>query len=154
MLPTYEDYQKGTTTWHGKYRGVIYNIKHHSVFDCQPEGIWCSYLNIYENQAEDFDKFYCEDTIVKWTEDWPFRVENDYFKIPDLGFHGGITYYKNDTYLNPNTGKPGRMIIIGCDYAHSWDRESNFPYDLRIVECDIKGVIDNYINNGYRITEE
>lgn len=154
MKPEYSEYLSCSARWYGSHKGVKYELVHHGISDYQPEGIWCAYIYIYEHEAEDFDKFYCPNEVKKFIDSSPYRVTNDYYSIPDMGFSGGITFYKNENYPHPKTGEPARSIKIGCDYNHLWDAERGYPDTLESVRHDTEALIEKYLDAGYKISNK
>jgi hypothetical protein len=119
----------------GQYKGIRFLISHHGMGeDYRPEGTWCYYLLINENQLP---KEYRDDFILSPKFDDKGRVHHDYYasKIADLNWHCGITYYSKEG------GADGEDIIvkIGCDYGHYWDE--GHSYSKEYVLGDVKNTI-------------
>jgi hypothetical protein len=64
-----------------------------------------------------------------------------YDTFPDLDPHGGWTFGEMDTYLGRD-GTEYEHVKVGCDYAHSWDRDSGYWQGREAVEQDAKHSID------------
>lgn len=120
----------------GTYKGINFLISHHGIGDSyRPDGTWCYYLLIHENQLPDE---YRDDFILAPVFDVNGRLSHDYYstKIADLDWHCGITYY------NKEGGADGEPIVIkmGCDYSHYWDE--GYRYDKESLLMDAKNSIN------------
>lgn len=146
-IPTKKEYEEGSATWSGKYMGVSYSLNHHGISKYSPQGTWCSYIVLQENLFIDDKHFKVFDVEPEITELSPgsFWETYNYWDLPDLGLHGGITFYERTTHLNKHTGKHIKQLKIGCDYAHSWDRDSEYWQGKEQVEEDIKAVIRDLV---------
>jgi len=77
-----------------------------------------------------------------WIKAEPFGLEKmacnylDNEFLRSLNFHCGITFYRK-LYADNDT----RIIEIGCDYNHYWDKEQG--YNLNDVLSDVKSTIDD-----------
>jgi len=148
MKPTLAEYYESKATWRIKYKGIYGEVQHHAINDYTPEGIYCSYITLYEDQfaPEIFNKFVLEAIpyqIIKGEGSWHRRY--DYYNLPDYGFHGGITYYEIGTYFDSADGKEKKFVKMGCDYSHLWNHERGHQETLNIVKHDLMGVIDKFI---------
>ncbi len=148
-LPTYEQYKQGATTWKRQYKGIHYTLSHHGVSDeYSPDGTWCFYIYINSNtfiNDSDFKLFNRERQII---ESFPgsFYETYDYGSVPDYGFHGGITWYSKETFIDKG-GNEQTSLKIGCDYAHLWDREGGYWQGIEAVDNDAKLLIDELVKN-------
>ncbi len=121
----------------GNHLGIRFLISQHGEgSEYRPEGTWCYYLLISENQLPDE---YKEDFILKPVFDDKGRLSHNYMSaaIADLNWHCGITYYSKEGGAD---GEPV-VIKIGCDYGHYWDE--NHSYDEEFVLSDVKGSINS-----------
>lgn len=141
-LPTLEELRQGATTWKREHKGVGYSLSHHGVSDYSPQGTWCFYIHLLEPQfqsAEDFAKFNREPEVKEFAGS--YRESYPYDDVPDYGFHGGITWYSRETYIDRD-GLSRKALKIGCDYAHLWDREGGYWQGMDAVDADAKRLID------------
>lgn len=145
-LPSLEQYQSGLTTWKREYKGVSYTLSHHGISDYSPQGTWCFYIfinsNMFVNHA-DFNLFNREPEI-KEISPGSFWETYDYWNVPDYGFHGGITWYSKEGFVDRD-GKQQTSIKIGCDYAHLYDMECNYYHGLDDVNRDVELLIEKLI---------
>lgn len=144
-LPTYEQYRSGATTWKRDHLGVGYTLSHHGVSEYSPTGTWCFYIHLLEEQfvtPEDFARFDREPEIKEFAGS--YREYYPYEDVPDYGFHGGITWYSRDLYVGRD-GCRYKALKIGCDYAHSWDRDGGYWQGLDDVERDARGLIEKLV---------
>jgi hypothetical protein len=122
--------------------GIRYKLSHHGVSDYSPQGTWCFYVYLREEQfvsADDFARFDREPVVKEFAGS--HRQSYDYFDVPDHGFHGGITWYERTVQIT-KSGAPTKVLEIGCDYNHSWDRDEGYWQGLDDVERDAKALID------------
>lgn len=148
MLPTLEEYKSGATTWKGEHKGVSYTLSHHGVSDYSPQGTWCFYIHIHSNlfiNDEDF-KLFERQPKLKEMSSGSFWETYDYWDVPDYGFHGGITYYGVERFVDKE-GIERKSLKIGCDYAHLWDQEGGYSDGKNDVEHDVKRLIDELVKN-------
>lgn len=149
-LPSLEQYRKAAAKWNRTYLGVNYELSHHGVSDYQPQGTWCFYIFIQENMFlndEDFKLFDCEGQIKDTLGSGSFWETYDYYKVPDYGFHCGITWYSKDSFIDKETGNRLASLKIGCDYSHLWDQEGGYWQGLDDVEADVKKLIEELVRN-------
>jgi hypothetical protein len=148
MIPSYEEYRSGHTTWKGEHRGISYSLAHWGISSYQRYGIWNYYIHLLEEQfvnPDDFAKFNLEQEIYEFAGSK--RAHYPYDNLPDVELYGGITFYSKDTYIN-REGKTKTAVKFGCDYNHGWDREQGYPQDKAWVERDAKHSIDVLLD-GY-----
>jgi len=146
-LPTLEQYRASSATWKREHRGITYTLSHHGASDHTPQGTWCFYIHLLEDQfqrPEDFGKFNREPTVKQMIGGGYWKTY-DYSDVPDYGFHGGITWYSRERYVNKETGDPRWALKIGCDYAHLWDEEGGRWQGLEDVARDAVSLIDNLL---------
>jgi hypothetical protein len=141
MKPMIDDFLSSCAKWTGTHEAVRYELSWHGMSDYSPEGTWCYYLHLNQEQ------FYPADWVAlrlaredkKFNSSWYRHF--DYGQFPDLDPHGGWTFGEMDTYLGRD-GKEYEHIKVGCDYAHSWDRDSGYWQGRAEVERDAKHSID------------
>ncbi len=145
-LPTLEQYHQGATTWKREHKGVSYTLSHHGISDYSPQGTWCFYIFINSNMFVNDADFSCFDrpAEIKQMGAGTYWETYNYWDVPDFGFHGGITWYSKDRFVDKE-GKEQSSIKIGCDYDHLWDRESGYWQGLDDVERDAKALIDKLV---------
>jgi hypothetical protein len=142
-LPTLDQYRQGATTWKREHKGVGYTLSHHGVSSYSPQGTWCFYIHLLEEQfqrPEDFARFDREPEVREFAG--TYREHYPCEDVPDYGFHGGITWYSRKTYRGRRSGEPLKALKIGCDYAHLWDQEGGYWQGLDDVEADAHKLID------------
>jgi len=145
--PTFEQYQKGATSWKREHKNIAYRLSHHGISEYSPQGTWCFYIYIRENMFlnyDDFNLFYRALEICEMGSGTYWET-HDYGSVPDYGFHSGITWYEINYGIDKFTGKPIKVLEIGCDYAHLWDRESGYWQGLDDVDADAKRLIDKLV---------
>lgn len=125
-------------TWRGTYREIDYKISLWGLGSmCDGHGMWNYYLFLREQQ---FGKEAFEPLWLEPSYDDKSRAHFDYFVSPftELKLHGGITYYEQ----HGQAARGARVVEIGCDYGHLWDRDANYGYTLRSVRHDAERSID------------
>ncbi len=128
MLPTIEEYMASSPLWRRTHRGVDIKISHHGVSEYSPQGTWCYYLILHEimfQRPEDWMLFDLPVQIKPSTGD-KFWEHFPYDDTPDLNWHGGPTWGDVRKGFNRETGKPYKIIEIGCDYGHAFDRDGGY----------------------------
>ncbi len=144
-LPSLEQYRSGATTWKKSHNGIDYLLSHHGVSEYSPQGTWCFYIFLHDNlfvNQDDFKIFDREPRLVEFSG--RFIETYDYDSVPDYGFHGGITWYSVEHFVDRD-GTKRKSLKIGCDYAHLWDREGGFSDGLDEVEMDAKRLIEKLV---------
>lgn len=146
--PDYKTLLRGATTWREKHGGVQISLNHHAYRDgteyegCSPEpGIWCYYLHLTEEmfRPEDWARLLMPERVHDW------GVSHDTDAFPDLDFHGGITFYEvRGGWSKKKKAKVGN-IKVGCDYAHSWDRDSGYYQNYDDVLKDAQHSVDKLL---------
>lgn len=146
MTPTLEQYKTGQTTWRGEHKGVNYSISHWGIGPHQPTGIWNYYLHLDEHA------FMSEEDFAKWDRtptynDFAGRTYQsyDYYSCPDINWHGGPTFYEISSVHDRRTNKFRKVIKMGCDYNHSFDRDNGYHYDLESVRRDCIATIEQFL---------
>lgn len=147
-LPTQEQYLGCSAKWTKTHKDIRYTLSHHGVSEYAPQGTWCFYIHLLEPMfvnEDDFKVFDLDQEIIETFGS--FRESYDYYKIPDYGFHGGITFYKKHSYIDRD-GNKRKHIEIGCDYAHLWDSERGYSDGFEDVSRDAVRVIDKIIERN------
>lgn len=144
MKPTLDDFLQSGASWHGEHRGIRFKLSWHGLSEYSPEGTWCYYLlpNQQQFTADDWEKLRLKRDDKQFfggTGSW--HRHYDYDNFPDLDAHGGWTFGEMGVYLGKD-GKEYEQVTVGCDYAHSWDRDSEFWQDREQIERDAKHSID------------
>ncbi len=133
-----EEFRK-VETWHGEHKGVRYEVAHWHLG-------WNYYIILpVEQIPEEKRKVFILDS--KKSKYNPERIENNYDSIPDLDWHGGITFYekffgqvvcKNLIEVNVTS------IKMGCDYMHLFDENKTYTFNL--VKSDVIHSIDKLLD--------
>ena len=143
MKPTYQDLLRCGATWRGEHLGIGYELSWHSCHEeHQPEGIWCWYIHLCDEQFSESDwaklRLKKEDKQLfedRWYRHWCYE------DFPDIEPHCGFTFGELKTYLGRD-GKEHEWVKIGCDYNHLWDREGGYWEGKDDVEHDVRKSID------------
>lgn len=145
MKPTLDDFLCGSAQWHGEHQGIRYKLSWHGRSEYSPEGTWCWYIYVTDEQ------FYPDDwaklRLTREDKEWPegsWRRHYNYDNFPDIDPHCGWTWGEMKTYLG-REGTEHEMTEVGCDYAHLWDRESGFWQGREDIERDVKCSIDKLV---------
>lgn len=143
MIPSQADFLECAARWRGEHHGIAYELSWHGRSEYSPQGTWCYYLLLNEQKfsPEDWKRLRLarEDKQFFAGQNW--HRHYDYDAFPDLEAHGGWTYGEMTVFLGKD-GKEYEQVKVGCDYAHSWDRDMDFPECRAIVESDAKRSID------------
>jgi hypothetical protein len=143
MLPTHNDFLDCAARWRGEHHGIAYEISWHGRSEYSPQGTWCYYLLLNEQQFSPDDwkrlRLAREDRQFSSIGSWHRHYGYDAF--PDLEAHGGWTYGEMTVFLGKD-GKEYEQVKVGCDYAHLWDREMGHPECRATVESDAKHSIN------------
>jgi len=144
MLPTLDDFLASGARWNGEHHGVHYELSWHGRSEYQESGIWCWYIIVTDEQ------FYPEEwTLLRlkkqdrelngsWHRFWSYE------DFPDVDPHGGWTFGEQETYLGKD-GKKHEKVKVGCDYAHSWDRDGGYWHGRADIERDVKASIEKLL---------
>ena len=143
MKPTYDEMLSGSCKWRGSHKGIAYELSWHGMGDYNPQGTWCWYLLLTQEQfqPDDWTKLRLEKQDKQFHEGGRWHRHWDYDKFPDFEPHGGWTWGEMTTFLGGD-GKEYEHIKVGCDYAHLWDREGGFWQGKDEIERDVKRSID------------
>lgn len=141
MKPTIEDFLDCAARWRGRHRGIAYELSWHGRSDYSPEGTWCWYIWVNDEQfyPDDWRQLRLNRQDREFAESWHRYWCYDDF--PNLDAHGGWTFGEMNVYLGRD-GKEHEQVKVGCDYAHLWDREGDFREGRKHVEHDVKRSID------------
>lgn len=141
MTPTIEDFLSGSCRWRGEHQGIAYELSWHGRSEYSPQGTWCWYLLLSDEQfyQDDWAKLRLDrqdkDMFGSWHRHW------NYENFPDLQANGGWTYGEMSSRLGRD-GKEHEHVKIGCDYAHLWDRETDYRHRRADIERDARHSID------------
>lgn len=143
MVPTYEDFLTCACQWRGEHRGITYQLHWHGRSDYSPQGTWCYYIFVSDEQfyPEDWAKLRLEKQDKQFSIGGSWHRHWSYDSFPDLKAHCGWTFGEMSVYLG-REGKEQELVKVGCDYAHLWDREGGFLDRKQDVERDAKRSID------------
>jgi hypothetical protein len=141
MKPSLADFDAASCRWHGTHDAISYELSWHGASEYQPQGIWCWYILLTSEQfyPEDWVKLRLERQDREYAGNW--RRYWGYETFPDLDPHGGWTFGEMETYLGAD-GKEHEKVKVGCDYAHSWDRDGGYWEGKSDLERDVKHSID------------
>lgn len=143
MQPTYEELLNANSRWRSVYKDISIELSFHGYIppkDREPsmfgygEGTWCYYLILDQRMfyPKDWKKLFF---TPKKTE---YGLDYNYYRFPDVDFHGGITFYETDKHYDHKTGKYYSTVKAGCDYNHLWDSERGYPDSYNSVLFDAK----------------
>lgn len=143
MVPTNDDFLNCAAKWRGEHQGIAYDLSWHGRSEYSPQGTWCYYLLLTEQQfsAEDWKRLRLAREDKQFFDGMSWHRHFDYDAFPDLGAHGGWTYGEMTVFLGKD-GKEYEQVKVGCDYAHLWDREMDYPECRSTVESDAKRSIN------------
>lgn len=139
--PTLKDFLESAAKWRGEHKGISFELSWHGCSEYSPQGTWCYYLFVNSQQfyADDWAKLRLKEESREFAGTW--RRHYDYDRFPDLEAHGGWTFGELSTYLGKD-GVEYELVKVGCDYAHLWDRESDYWQGRETIERDAKRSID------------
>src|SRR5688500_15617937 len=114
MKPTYDELLKAGAQWHGTHQGIRYELSWHGASEYTPEGTWCWYIIVCDEQfyPEDWAKLRLERQDKEWNGKW--RRHWAYETFPDVDPHGEWTFGEQTTYLGGD-GKEHEQVKVGCD---------------------------------------
>jgi hypothetical protein len=132
-------------TYRGTHKGLTFEVSHHSFESNNGQGIWCAYIYLSEVILENFEQFWLQPTVKKWTEESKrYYVFYDYnggeITGFDLPLNGGLTFWEQ----SPDT-PPCRWVKFGWDYNHLWDHEGGLGYDARYIASRCMQVIEQLL---------
>lgn len=144
MHPSLADYQSGCTTWRFTHIGTQYKVTHHSISEFNTQGTWCFYVyfnsKMFQRQ-EDWALFDVQPVIKEYMAG-KFWRHIPYESLPEFSWHGGATFAEIHQHVDKFTGEYYNVLEVGCDYAHLFDRERGYPYNLDIVKVNAMRVIE------------
>lgn len=143
MQPTGKDFLSCAARWRGEYQGIAYELSWHGKSSYTPEGTWCYYLLLSQEQfnPEDWQRLRLDHEDRQYYADGPWHRHWRYDDFPDLDAHGGWTFGELTVHLGRD-GREYEHVKIGCDYGHLWDRESGYCHGKTAIEQDAKHSID------------
>ena len=141
MKPNLEDFLSVAARWRGGHKGISYELSWHGMSDYSPEGTWCWYIFVIQEQfyPEDWARLRLLHEDKEFAGSW--RRHFEYEKFPDIEPHGEWTFGEMDTYL-ARDGREYEQVKVGCDYAHLRDREGGYWQGKNDIERDVKRSID------------
>ncbi len=127
-------------TWTGEYQDVKFEIMNWRLGD-NPCWNYYLYLPIDQIPPEYHKYFLLQGEYRKLSPDGQEYLMYEYDSasyISDLHWHGGITFYEKQ-----QDGE-GKIIGVklGCDYAHYFDQQNSYAYDVNYVLTEVKQTID------------
>lgn len=146
MKPTYEEMLNGNVRWREKHRDIHIELSFHgySRGEFPSMGTWCYYLLLDQRMfnADDWNMLVMEKKIVE-----PYgHISYNYYKFPDVEFHGGITFYEITEHWDNKKRETYNVIKVGCDYNHYWDGERGYPDTYDSVLRDAKDSVDELLD--------
>lgn len=143
MIPSNDDFLASSARWDGKHRGIQYQLNWHGRSEYSPQGTWCWYIIVTDEQfyPEDWQRLRLEREDRQFSGGGNWHRHWDYYKFPDVEPHGEWTFGEMRTYLGRD-GKEHEWVKVGCDYAHAFDRDGGYWEGRADVERDVKRSID------------
>jgi len=140
-IPTSDDFLACASKWCGQHQGIAYELSWHGKSEYRPEGIWCYYVIVTDEQfyPDDWAELRLSRKDLQFASSWHRHYA--YENFPDLDPHGGWTFGEMVSYLGRD-GVEHERVKIGCDYGHLWDEEGGFWQGREAVERDAKRSID------------
>jgi hypothetical protein len=140
-IPTNEEFLQSSARWRGTHHGIAYELSWHGRSEYSPQGTWCWYIFVTSEQfyPDDWAKLRLERQDRQLGESWHRHWA--YENFPDVEPHGGWTFGEMNTFL-ARDGKEHEQVKVGCDYAHSWDRDGDYWQGKDAVERDVKRSIE------------
>jgi hypothetical protein len=123
--------------YHGTHKGVSWDINHIERSYAQ----WWTYYIYLDKKKMLPEEFKLFNAPLKHTEfGGKIKSHYDYYKIPDIDLHCGITFYEKnrDIFLEHF------ILKIGCDYNHYWDEGKQ--YQLEDIIMDVKNSVDSFLS--------
>lgn len=119
----------------GRYRGITFEVAHpHDSY----KFCYYIYLKLEQFNDEEFAETLWIEAIPSGFSNRKYINYNGNDFLYCLDMHGGITFY-----AKMFDGGDGRVIKIGCDYGHIYDRGWD---TLETVIADAKSTIDDIHN--------
>lgn len=144
MKPSLEQFLASSARWNGEHLGISYELSWHGRSEFSPEGTWCWYLVLFQEQfyPEDWKRLRLERQDAESFGSWRrlYRYEN----FPDCDPHGEWTFGEMATYLGRD-GTEYERIKVGCDYAHSFDRDGGYWEGHPDVKRDVERSIEKFL---------
>jgi len=132
----------------GTYRGVRFKINRHNNYNYLGSGgpqwdhsTWCYYIYLQQENFTPEDWLKVFETAPKTYDrsNGAKKIVRESGWLDSCDFHGGITWFKAE--CDPTL--PEQVSLeVGCDYAHLWDMESGYRYEVDDILCDVKRTID------------
>jgi hypothetical protein len=146
MIPTNDEFLSASCTWRGEHHQVRYELSWHGRSEYQPQGIWCWYLLLTEEQfyPDDWKRLRLERQDRQFGDGGSWHRHWDYDSFPDVEPHGGWTFGEMHIQLGRD-GKEYEHVKVGCDYNHSWDRDGYYSEGRAEIESDVKRSIDRLV---------
>lgn len=144
MKPTLDQFLKCGARWHGEHLGISYELSWHGCSEYNPDGTWCWYIFVTSEQfyPDDWAKLRLEQKDSEFAGSW--RSHWSYETFPDCDPHGEWTFGEMNSYLGRDGNKHER-VKVGCDYAHSFDRDGGYWEGHDDVERDVKRSIGKFV---------
>lgn len=126
--------------WNGTYHNIRFEIVKWKLGD-NPNWNYYIYLPVDQIPVEFHKFFFLDGKREKLSPDGNEYLDyncGETSYISDLDWHGGITFYEKELEGD------GKLlgVKLGCDYAHYFDEEAGYPYNLEWVLSDTKHTID------------
>lgn len=122
--------------WLFDYRGVTVEVVSRPAYEIFTGAatMWTYYVHAREQmfQADDVPSVFIPPNGKM--KHYPYEYMRSAWA--DVDFHGGVTFY-NIVNCVPDR----RVVKVGCDYGHLWDRECH--YTLESVVGDAKRTVDS-----------
>ncbi len=144
MKPTLEQFMTCAARWDGEHRGIRYELSWHGASEYQPQGIWCWYIIVTQEQfyADDWAKLRLEpqerELAGSKHRHWSYET------FPDCDPHGEWTFGEMSTYMGRD-GKDYDRVKVGCDYNHSHNRDEGYWQGRDDLERDVKASIEKLV---------
>jgi len=131
--------------WNGEYRNIRFEIVSWRLGGSSEGSFLCWNYYLYlpiEQIPTKYRKFFViKGKYNKLSPDGQSYLYYDYLNtsyVSDLDWHGGITLYEKQL------DGEGKLIGVklGCDYAHYFDEQSSYSYDIDYVFMETKNTID------------
>ena len=140
--------------WNDEYKGIAFEIVNWGLEPKPPDishilctSTWNTYFYLNSKRHKNIvEKLW---TTKKKVYDWgTILIPNDIFER--LSWNGGQTFYEQKI----NYADKVKMIKIGDDFNHSWDKEREHMYNENYMEQHIKEIIDEFIERTTFIKEK